>query len=295
MSHDAPRHDLQGAVSPQKTLGQRLREVDGNLPETLRTQCLAAGTAFVPELVAIVEQEMADAQGAHGWAPVHAVELLGMLGDAQAIPVLLRCLQRHDKLDIFYQKVREALVAFGPLAIDPCLDAYAATTDADLRDSLLDILGGLAFHDERIYEVLLDSLERSPELAAMYLAEYGDPRALSALSQMFDTLPVHDDDMMLGNHVFVELRCAIEELGGHLTAAQAAKAERADAPRQRFAARIEQAVAHLVSEEPIQQPSAIAGTIRQNTVTPKKRKLGRNERCWCGSGKKYKKCHLDAD
>src|SRR6516165_5131657 len=34
MSHDAPRYDLQGAVSPQKTLGQRLREVDGNLPET---------------------------------------------------------------------------------------------------------------------------------------------------------------------------------------------------------------------------------------------------------------------
>lgn len=22
---------------------------------------------------------------------------------------------------------------------------------------------------------------------------------------------------------------------------------------------------------------------------------GRNESCWCGSGKKYKKCHLDAD
>jgi uncharacterized protein YecA (UPF0149 family) len=23
--------------------------------------------------------------------------------------------------------------------------------------------------------------------------------------------------------------------------------------------------------------------------------LGRNEFCWCGSGKKYKRCHLDAD
>ena len=22
---------------------------------------------------------------------------------------------------------------------------------------------------------------------------------------------------------------------------------------------------------------------------------GRNDDCWCGSGKKYKKCHLDAD
>ncbi|MCC6623175.1 MAG: SEC-C domain-containing protein [Deltaproteobacteria bacterium] len=24
-------------------------------------------------------------------------------------------------------------------------------------------------------------------------------------------------------------------------------------------------------------------------------KPGRNEACWCGSGKKYKKCHLDED
>ena len=23
--------------------------------------------------------------------------------------------------------------------------------------------------------------------------------------------------------------------------------------------------------------------------------LGRNDRCWCGSGKKYKHCHLQAD
>ncbi len=24
-------------------------------------------------------------------------------------------------------------------------------------------------------------------------------------------------------------------------------------------------------------------------------KLGRNDSCWCGSGKKYKRCHLDTD
>lgn len=24
-------------------------------------------------------------------------------------------------------------------------------------------------------------------------------------------------------------------------------------------------------------------------------RLGRNDPCWCGSGKKYKKCHLAAD
>jgi methionyl aminopeptidase len=26
-----------------------------------------------------------------------------------------------------------------------------------------------------------------------------------------------------------------------------------------------------------------------------KQRLGRNTPCWCGSGKKYKKCHLDQD
>ncbi len=24
-------------------------------------------------------------------------------------------------------------------------------------------------------------------------------------------------------------------------------------------------------------------------------RLGRNDICWCGSGKKYKRCHLEAD
>jgi uncharacterized protein YchJ len=27
----------------------------------------------------------------------------------------------------------------------------------------------------------------------------------------------------------------------------------------------------------------------------KKDELGRNEVCWCGSGKKYKRCHLEED
>ena len=26
-----------------------------------------------------------------------------------------------------------------------------------------------------------------------------------------------------------------------------------------------------------------------------KAETGRNDVCWCGSGKKYKRCHLDAD
>ena len=30
-------------------------------------------------------------------------------------------------------------------------------------------------------------------------------------------------------------------------------------------------------------------------IAAPRRKLGRNEKCWCGSGRKYKRCHYDAD
>ena len=32
----------------------------------------------------------------------------------------------------------------------------------------------------------------------------------------------------------------------------------------------------------------------ENPVEPVK-KLGRNDPCWCGSGKKYKSCHMESD
>lgn len=33
----------------------------------------------------------------------------------------------------------------------------------------------------------------------------------------------------------------------------------------------------------------------QKPIDRKKKKTGRNEPCWCGSGKKYKYCHLQKD
>jgi preprotein translocase subunit SecA len=37
-------------------------------------------------------------------------------------------------------------------------------------------------------------------------------------------------------------------------------------------------------------PSA-AGVVTQTVQTSPHEKLGRNDPCWCGSGKKFKKCH----
>jgi hypothetical protein len=208
--------------------------------------------------------------------------------------VLVRGLERDDQLDRFAQQITDALLTLGLCAIDGCLEAYA-TTDDDTRDSLAFVLGRCGMHDERIYAVLLDTLERSPELGANGLVDYGDPRALAALSQRFDALPIRDEGSPVDNHVFVELRCAIEDLGGHLTGEQAAKAERADAPRRRFVAQLEGMREHAAAPPPRVDPAWSPPAVDRGPFTRKPRKLGRNAPCWCGSGKKYKKCHLDLE
>jgi hypothetical protein len=48
------------------------------------------------------------------------------------------------------------------------------------------------------------------------------------------------------------------------------------------------AVEHSLSQN--LRPSTRGGAPRRSTP-----KLGRNDPCWCGSGKKYKTCHLDSD
>jgi preprotein translocase subunit SecA len=54
---------------------------------------------------------------------------------------------------------------------------------------------------------------------------------------------------------------------------------------------------HLPTSEKKEKKSGKA-TVSWRTVadeplapSPKKQKIGRNDPCWCGSGKKYKKCH----
>jgi HEAT repeat protein len=294
MSLDPLSPDTRDASLPQ-ALVQRLRDLDEELPEALRAQCLAAGASIVPDLIVLLEDEvLADEESEYGWAPLNAAELLGTLGDVRAIPVLLRCLEACDVLELFHRKLVEALCAMGHLATCSCLEAYTTRPDEDLRNSLAEVLCHTETRDERILGVLLDTLERSPEFGAMYLAEYGDARALAALSQVFDALPLSENESMFSNHVFVEVQGAIEELGGELTASQSAKAERADAPRRRFAAQMDEAAHRLAAQQRLAQASSTPSA-PQSPVTGKPRKIGRNERCWCGSGKKYKKCHLDLD
>ena len=148
-----------GTPSLQELL-HHLRGPEGALPATIRRPLLATGATVVPALITLVASVLADEQTDLGWAPLHAIELLGALGDARAIPVLLRCLDHEDELDLLVQQAAAALHRLGALALDRCLDAYATTPREAFRNRLAGVMSRWGLHDERIYAALLETLQR---------------------------------------------------------------------------------------------------------------------------------------
>jgi hypothetical protein len=131
--------------------------------------------------------------------------------------------------------------------------------------------------DDRIFAVLLEMLESGPEHAGD-LAHYGDDRALPHLSRAFDAYTLRASDSPLANQDLVELHAAIEDLGGAITSQQSAKYRKACEPSERWRRQMGAALESATAADRAPGP-----------------RPGRNEPCWCGSTKKYKKCHLDDD
>lgn len=256
----------------------KLFSVGERLSDGLRRQIIDLGTAAEPRLLELIGDDRLferEARG-RGWTPLHAIEILGALGSTAAIPRLLELLEVCECDEYAYNKASYALEAIGGPALEPCLAAYAATDDEEFRRSLGCVLAGLKVRDERIYEILVDEFEEDLMLGASNFAEYGDARALELLAKALDEYEIVDDvEDGLVNHEVIDICDALVELTGELTQRQQAKLARVKAIHQRW---LEQQDAGL---DPIDEA---------RDELP-----GRNDPCHCGSGKKYKKCHLAAD
>jgi hypothetical protein len=245
---------------------ETLLAADFELPEGDRERILALGPAAVGPLVQLLDGgPLDDAE----WSEIHAVALLEALRAVEAVPAIIDALSRTEPVDVLHDRAMHALSSFGADALEPCLAAYAASGDDDVRASLRYVLSELGVRDERVFALLTDALRDDTESTPGCLAGYGDERAVPALSAAFDAWePDPADDSMFTGQVAIELGAAIEELGGELSPSQCAKLDAVAAARER--------------------------TLAQ--VRPRSRKkLGRNDRCWCGSGVKYKRCHERSD
>jgi hypothetical protein len=133
--------------------------------------------------------------------------------------------------------------------------------------------------DDRIREALVAELEVEPDLGAMHLASYGDASVVPLLHAAFDRHPIERGEAF-ANQALIELEAAIEDLGGELTPAQKDKVERA---------------INFRRAAPSDPSFGAEDDLEEGMPVRAAEKLGRNGPCWCGSGKKYKKCHLAPD
>jgi len=235
------------------------------LSPQVAAEILALGEAAVePLAVVMVDCRLRDPKGpAAGWAPVHAAQLLGQLGDARSVEPLLDVLATTNQLSPLRVAVEKALAPMGARLIEPILARLPTAVD-EYRRQLWSLLANAKVRDKRIFVHLLDALAECPEQGAMYLAEYGDPGALPELSRALDAYQISLTDD--GDHALFELREAIEGLGGALTAAQQTKYEHT-----LLACRI--------------KVSAEMGAQRSRAVNP-------DAPCPCGSGRRYRHCCL---
>jgi SEC-C motif-containing protein len=274
-----PTDQLIDAVQDAEALVRLLIDAGRDLPPRLRERILAFGPAVIPPLVALMENEelSLDTAPGEGWGPIHAVELLGELRAPEATGPMLRLLAETEWDTIIHDRLLQALPRLGPEALEPTLAAYAAATDPYLRGNYCSVLANLGVRDDRIYAALLEDLDRDLVLGAGHFAEYGDPRALPVLTAALDQYESQGDEVF-ANQGLIELAAAIEDLGGELTPVQREKMDHILAPE-------------MVKRKEWSDLIERAGRRPEAGLQPA-RKVGRNELCPCGSGKKYKKCCL---
>jgi DNA polymerase III epsilon subunit-like protein len=149
-------------------------------------------------------------------------------GDTRALAPMVRRLMHTAPGEVLYDTLLSALEEFGPAVAPVALDALASVRNADERFGLLSVLSHCGVSDERIYATLLEQLQEEPIPAAMNLALYGDARAIEPLTRALEAHEMDEDgEDLFVNQAIIELRFAIERLGGTLDAAQLEKAARA--------------------------------------------------------------------
>lgn len=222
------------AVSDPAGLVALMVEAGDELPPALRVKILEAAPGVVAPLLALLQDATLLNRGAPGagFAPIYAAELLGELRVPEAAEPLLSLLAQTGPEDIIHDVLIQQLQRLGEIVIEPALALYEQSEDPELRYSLRTILAELGVWDERIFVILCRELEENPELGAIHLVSYKDPAALRLLNRAFDRFELEQDRGAFSNRALIELKAAIERLGGQLSPAQEEKFRRGAAPRE---------------------------------------------------------------
>lgn len=280
--------------------------VAGERPEPqLLEAILAHGQAVLPPLLDVVRRD------AHGWpeeAPLyHAIGLLSMLRAPEAIPALLDLFHRYDNETL--EGLPRALTPFGTAVVEPLLailqnsslhwysrsvaaniaiDASASNPEmlARIMAMLRQLLGEFVARSKSLTG---NDVSMASSLIGM-LAQLADPQAHDVIAAAFaaelsEMMSEQDVEWCYNQGGWKIQPDADDWLAGYRRDYQRhLDAEQRKTQRPHQPSPLSKANSAVRPAAPSQMPSH--ATVRVE------RRIGRNDPCWCGSGKKYKNCHL---
>ena len=231
----------------------------------------------IPELIEMATDEKlnkGDQESLAVWAPVHAWRTLGQLRAEAAIEPLITLLPMFDVDDFVGEELPKVFGMIGRKAI-PALEKYIFDDSNGLFDRIAAIHGieRIASGDPEcrdkcvsIFTEKLKIFEKNDStfnaFLILYLTELNATESIDVISHAYERESV--DESVLGDFEDVEIRLGL-------------KKDRIKPSK--YSASIDELNNDFL-------------TSNQNQPV-RKVKIGRNEPCPCGSGKKYKKCCIN--
>ena len=248
---------------------------------------------LVPLLCAVLKNDdnYEGVNGPHSWGVVHAVQILGILGDARATKALLTASEYADIYEIedIWEALGECYLKIGPGAI-PVIRGDILKSVEGMKDRSFSCeMEGLwnlweAYPESRkeIEDFLLHLLtlpETSPEIKADIVADF-------AQIHRTDLKPLFEELYETGE---VDLEIfSREDMDSFYSDEPAIPGRRVDLRSFYEPREIEKR--RVVREEWEAEWKAWSFEI---SLIQSLNRIGRNDPCPCGSGRKFKKCHLD--
>lgn len=303
-------------LSTQELL-HKLEELGDRAPVELIKAILSRGQELVLPLGKILQEKRYwEASDDTRWMPVHAVKLLGIIADPQALPQLINALVLADEMDNDWimEDLPTVFGRIGPPAIEPLIEFIQAHRgDSEFQWPRIDAADGLvaiAIHHqrerERVLPYLHELLSEGEDMeflgfVAIYLLDLNDPSSFPVLEEAFnkgliDEEFVRREDSQQNREGPNEEAFArydkdlMEFYAPENIAERQAQWEKEQSEEESLAAhRREEREKSITNEF---KRLEIALKLGERKILLPIKKVGRNEPCPCRSGKKFKKCCL---
>lgn len=296
---------------------RRLEEMGDRATMELIQAILSKGKEAVKPLGRVLQDKLYwEASDDRQWMPLHAVKLLGTIADPEAIPVLIHALVLAAKTgnDWVMEDMPAVFGRMGSKAVEPLMEFIRAHKgENDLwwpRNVAADGLAAVAvLHPEEKEGILsffhsLFSEDEDPEFlvsVASSLLDINDPSSYPVLEDAFNRELI-DENFVSREDLQPEWEEPDEETldkysqdllefyNPEQVAKRQARWEEKREKEERIAAEKLEELEKSIARE-YRRLEAVTKLIERKVPLPVK-KIGRNEPCVCGSGKKYKKCCL---